>query len=112
MIVPQFFHVVVIKLLRVDAVSLNVYLLCELFYGDIIEVHVRDSRKKPFEYEHICFFSWRAIFCSVCKGDKCTDKLVLINCCVGFFAAYAYFSVTACVVCSLLTLETKHIFHW
>lgn len=49
------FHVVVIKLLRVDAVSLNVYLLCELFYGDIIEVHVRDSRKKPFEYEHICF---------------------------------------------------------
>ena len=33
MIVPQFFHVVVIKLLRVDAVSLNVYLLCELFYG-------------------------------------------------------------------------------
>lgn len=55
MIVPQFFHVVVIKLLRVDAVSLNVYLLCELFYGDIIEVHVSDSRKKPFEYEHICF---------------------------------------------------------
>lgn len=41
------FHVVVIKLLRVDAVSLNVYLLCELFYGDIIEVHVRDSRKSP-----------------------------------------------------------------